>query len=122
MINNNFSNRYFERESILSKIDSSEKQSSTTLMNNLENLYFVTNNLKYCVKITIPNNNVLERKYILNIIFNEFFGLKYDVIESEYCQNWEIELNDKKLIIKDTFFSKYKNDLEYLKKDNIIYD
>ena len=29
------------------------------------------------LKIKIPNNNIAERKYILDIIFDEFFGLEY---------------------------------------------
>ena len=28
------------------------------------------------LKITIPNNNIVERKYILDIIFDEFLGLE----------------------------------------------
>lgn len=72
------------------------------------------------VKITIPNNNILERKYILDIIFNEFLGLDFEVIEGDDCQDWIIELPNKKVLsIKDTFFSKYPNDLEYLKLENI---
>ncbi len=70
------------------------------------------------IKIFIPNNNIQERKYIIDIIFNEFFGLEYklEVGSKEY----EIILNNgKKLTIEDTFFNKYPNDLEYLHIDNI---
>lgn len=72
------------------------------------------------IKITIPNNNIAERKYILDIIFDEFLGLKYQIVESDNCQDWIIELENKQLLtIKDTFFSKYPKDLEYLKLNNI---
>ena len=72
------------------------------------------------IKITIPNNNTAERKYILDIIFDEFLGLKFEVIENADCQDWVIELvNNQILTIKDTFFSKYPNDLEYLRLENI---
>jgi len=72
------------------------------------------------LKITIPNNNINERKYILDIIFDEFLGLKFEVIENDDYQDWIIELHNKEIItIKDTFFSKYPNDLEYLKLENI---
>uniref|UniRef100_UPI00404788E0 polysaccharide deacetylase family protein n=1 Tax=Aliarcobacter sp. TaxID=2321116 RepID=UPI00404788E0 len=72
------------------------------------------------IKINIPNNNIEERKYILDIIFDEFLGLKFEVIENADCQGWTIELdNQKSLIIEDTFFSKYTSDLEYLKLENI---
>jgi peptidoglycan/xylan/chitin deacetylase (PgdA/CDA1 family) len=69
------------------------------------------------LKIKIPNNNTIERKYIIYVIFSEFLGLEYDL---EIGSNdYEIELNYKKLTIKDTFFSKYPNDLEYLQVENI---
>lgn len=72
------------------------------------------------IKITIPKNNIAERKYILDIIFDEFLGLKIEVIEDGNCQDWIIELeNQKSLTIKDTFFNKYPKDLEYLKLENI---
>jgi hypothetical protein len=78
----------------------------------------VSNNTQK-VKIIIPNNNIEERKYILDIIFDEFLGLDFEVVEDE-CKDWIIELESKKsLTIKDTFFSKYPKDLEYLKLENI---
>ena len=68
--------------------------------------------------IHIPDNNIEERKYILDIIFNEFLGLDYTLEIGS--QNYEIILdNQKKLIIEDTFFNNYPNDLEYLKLENI---
>lgn len=68
--------------------------------------------------VKIPNNNIAERKYILDIIFNEFLGLEYNLEIG--ADNYEITLqNNKKLIINDTFFNKYPNDLEYLKEENI---
>ena len=72
------------------------------------------------LKITIPNNNIAERKYILDVIFNEFLGLEIEVIANNDCQDWVIELENQKLLtIKDTFFSKFPKDLEYLKLENI---
>jgi len=70
------------------------------------------------ITITIPSNNINERKYILDIIFNEFLGLEHTLHSGS--QDYEIVLeNDKPLIIKDTFFNKYPKDLEYLKIENI---
>jgi len=70
------------------------------------------------IKIKIPNNNIPERKYIIDILFNEFLGLKYKIKMGS--SNYEITLpNKKQLIIKDTFFNKYPSDLEYLKLENI---
>ena len=74
------------------------------------------------LKITIPNNNIAERKYILDIIFDEFLGLEYKVeARREKGEgDWEIELeNGSKIIFEDHFFNKYPKDLEYLKLENI---
>jgi hypothetical protein len=73
------------------------------------------------VKISIPSNNINERKYILDIIFNEFLSLEYELEVVELVAgDWVIELpNNKILIIKDTFFNNFPNDLEYLKLENI---
>lgn len=68
--------------------------------------------------IKIPNNNLNERRYILDIIFNEFLGVEYSFCIGSI--DYEITLPNKKvLIIKDTFFNKYPKDLEYLKLENI---
>ena len=70
------------------------------------------------IKIKIPNNNTNERKYILDIIFNEFLGLEYKLEIGSI--NYEIVLkNGKILIVEDTFFNNYSKDLEYLKLENI---
>ena len=72
------------------------------------------------IKIIIPNNNIQERKYIIEILFNEFLDLDHEVTVDSKIDNWNIELeNGNKLIIKDAFFNKYPNNLEYLKKENI---
>jgi hypothetical protein len=70
------------------------------------------------VSVRIPDNNVNERKYILDIILGEFLGLEFEL--SVGSQDYEIELENKQVLtIKDTFFNKYPNDLEYLKLENI---
>lgn len=70
------------------------------------------------LKITIPNNNINERKYVVDIIFNEFLGL-YFYIEIG-SNNYEIVLeNENNLIIEDHFFNNFPKDLEYLKLENI---
>lgn len=70
------------------------------------------------IKIIVPQNNIEERRYIIDIIFNEFLGLEYAI---EIGSNdWQIELPNKKLLtIEDTFFNRFPNDLEYLKLENI---
>jgi len=70
------------------------------------------------IEIFIPNNNLKERKYIVNTIFKEFFDLEYHI--NIGSSDYEIVLNNgKKLIFKDAFFGKFSTDLEYLKIENI---
>jgi hypothetical protein len=70
------------------------------------------------IKIKIPNNNINERKYIIDILFGEFLGLEYNIETGS--RNYEIILeNGSKLIIEDHFFNKFPNNLEYLKEENI---
>lgn len=72
------------------------------------------------LKVTIPSNNIEERKYILDIIFEEFLGLKYKLEIKEGQKNYQIKLqNGNELIIEDHFFNKFSKPLEYLKLENI---
>lgn len=70
------------------------------------------------IKITIPNNNINERKYIIDIVFDEFLGLHYEIEGGS--SDYEIVLESgNSLIIEDHFFNQYANELEYLDPDNI---
>jgi len=71
------------------------------------------------IKILIPNNNISERKYIIDILLFEFLGLKYN-IEIKDIKNYEIILeNGNKLIIEDCFFNRFQKELKYLNEENI---
>lgn len=71
------------------------------------------------IVIFIPENNINERKYIIDVIFNEFLGVDYK-IEKKAIINYEILLeNGNKLVIVDYFFSQYKKRLGYLNINNI---
>lgn len=71
------------------------------------------------IKIIIPNNFLPERKYIINVIFDEFFGLKYSISISN-TKNYNIYLeNGNKIVIRDAFFTNMGNGLDYLDKKNI---
>jgi hypothetical protein len=73
--------------------------------------------------IRIPNNNISERKYILQILFGEFLNIEYSICieeNDEDFNSWEITLKNKnKLIFEDQFFSKFKYNKEYLNIKNI---
>jgi len=67
--------------------------------------------------IKLPNNNKLERQYIIDIIFSDFLDLKYSI---EFCDiaDYQVHIENKLLIIKDNFFSKH-SDNNYLSIKNI---
>jgi len=68
--------------------------------------------------IKTPNNYHNERKYIIDIIFNEFLDLKYH--HESGSLNYEITLeNNHKLIFEDHFFNKYLGDLDYLTAESL---
>lgn len=72
--------------------------------------------------ISIPPNNISERKYIIDILLGEFLGLEYKIeVGNQKLSAYEIELeeNGNKLIFEDHFFNKFIQDLEYLNVDNI---
>ncbi len=70
--------------------------------------------------ITVPNNNVVERHYIINILFYEFLGLKYEIRVTNGEKDYTVILdNGRKLIIKDSFFNLFPTPLSYLSRKNI---
>ena len=72
------------------------------------------------VKIIIPDNNINERKYIIDIFFSEILGIEYALVISNTNINWEILLsNGNKLIFEDNFFNYFSEELNYLKRENI---
>ncbi|MCD6557000.1 MAG: hypothetical protein J7K64_07380, partial [Bacteroidales bacterium] len=68
--------------------------------------------------IKIPNNNIPERKYIIDVLFSEFFGIDCE-IETYDGKNYIIKFHDKEIEIKDAFFDNFREELSYLKKENI---
>ncbi|MDC1221031.1 polysaccharide deacetylase family protein [Salibacteraceae bacterium] len=69
------------------------------------------------INVTIPNNFLPERKYSISVILEQFLGLEIHVIESEVVEDYILEFSNSKLLIKDSFFSKF--DKEYLSIGNI---
>ncbi len=68
--------------------------------------------------IQVPNNNISERKYITDVLFSEFLGVKYE-IEFKNIDFYKIIFKDKSIEISDVFFNKFHKELSYLKKENI---
>ena len=71
------------------------------------------------ISISIPQNNLDERKYIIDVLFQEFLGLDYEIVV-EPIENYEINLgNVNRIVIEDHFFNRYPEPLTYLQKRNI---
>ena len=71
------------------------------------------------ILIEIPENNVEERCYIINILLNEFLSLDYEIKCGENEHYVLFLPNDNILVIEDHFFNKYPNKKDYLCFDNI---
>jgi L,D-peptidoglycan transpeptidase YkuD (ErfK/YbiS/YcfS/YnhG family) len=72
------------------------------------------------LNITIPNNNIAERKYILNIFFTEFLDLDFKFKEDTTCTFWKISLeNGSMLIFEDHFFIHHTKNFDYLHTNSI---
>lgn len=77
------------------------------------------------LKIVIPTNNIPERQYIVDFLLNDILGLNYSIDEDDLAEDYVIEYEEKKLIIKDSFFSSYSLPGSYISSEalpeNIIY-
>ena len=73
------------------------------------------------INIYIPNNNISERAYILDVFFSDFLDIEYTIkVRSDEFQNWKIKLqNGNTLLFEDHFFSKFPKEKEYLDERNI---
>lgn len=69
------------------------------------------------MKARIPSDHIVERSYIIHVIFREFLGLNVDIVPDKDISDYIIELSpEKKLTVKDSFFSRCSS---YLNKDHL---
>ena len=66
------------------------------------------------LKVSIPNNNLIERKYIIHTLLSEFLGLRYSIDIDDNSVDYKIFVNDNVVVIEDQFFSFYPKELSYL--------
>ena len=74
------------------------------------------------IQITCPSNNIPERTYAINIIFNELMGCGLDlnsIVFSDDAEEYTIGVGDKRLIVEDHFFNYYREPLSYLNNENL---
>jgi len=70
------------------------------------------------IKIQIPNNNIPERRYIIDVLFSEFLGIEYkiEITETDF---YKILFKNKTIQVQDSFFNTYIEELSYLNERNI---
>ncbi|KZZ72022.1 hypothetical protein A3765_13565 [Oleiphilus sp. HI0130] len=72
------------------------------------------------LKVIVPNNNIPERQYIVDVLLTEFLGLEYAFETTDNQNDWSIFLdNGGSIVIRDAFFSRHKEPLSYLAESNI---
>jgi hypothetical protein len=71
------------------------------------------------IKIICPDNNVIERSYIIKILFSEFLQTEYSLSFRSNVKNYIISTDGFKLEFKDCFFNNLTKPLSYLKNKNI---
>jgi len=74
------------------------------------------------IKIYCPSNNIPERRYSIEVLFNHLMGC--DVSEDSICfrddvEDYIVKVGEKQMVIEDHFFSKYREPLSYLKGSSL---
>lgn len=72
------------------------------------------------ITVMIPNNFIPERTYVVDVIFHNFLGLKYQLQYSD-ARDYRIVLdNGRSATIRDHFFSRFAhNEGHFLHSDNV---
>lgn len=74
------------------------------------------------ITITCHNDNVPERKYAINLVFNTLLEIDidlYQIIFDDTADSYIIKSADQQIIIEDHFFKSHPDPLSYLKRENI---
>lgn len=74
------------------------------------------------IQISCPNNNVPERAYAIDALLSDVMGCKHDAYEIHFlddAKNYELRVDQFKLIIEDHFFNQHLEPLSYLNRGNI---
>lgn len=57
--------------------------------------------------IQCPNNNIEERKYIIDVLLKQFLGIDYSIIYSDTVQNYELWYDSRKVVVEDHFLQNF---------------
>ncbi len=71
------------------------------------------------IEITIPDNNIIERTYIIDVIFHDFLDISYEIRCSHSVSDYILIFDDRKIIFRDGFWNRLSRPLEYLDLKNL---
>ncbi len=70
------------------------------------------------LSVQIPNNNIEERLYTIQVLFNDILGIPYRWNISETGTDYVFSFLGKTLVMKDSFWNHFPIPLSYLKSDH----
>ncbi len=72
------------------------------------------------ILIKVPSSFYHERTYVAQVVFKEFLGLSYQIVQSDELQDtYIIQTKNGTIEIEDAFFSRVKKNDDYLSIDHI---
>lgn len=74
------------------------------------------------MQIKCPSNNIPERKYAIQVLFNNLLGVgltEQDICFDDSVQDYLISTGGKQIIVQDHFFQRFPKPLSYLQRSNI---
>lgn len=74
------------------------------------------------IRIICPSNNIPERRYAIEILFNDLLGCDLSADDIQFdaqTVNYTIQVNGKELVVEDHFFQKYPEPLSYLNAEHL---
>ena len=74
------------------------------------------------IRITCHNDNIPERTYSINMVFNTLLGIStddYEIVFTTQPTSYVIEVNNKRIMVEDHFFIRFSEPLASLNKETI---
>ena len=74
------------------------------------------------IRIICPSNNIPERRYAIEVIFNDLLGCNLTADDIQFdaqAVNYTIQVGGKEIVVEDHFFQQYPEPLSYLKAEHL---
>ena len=69
--------------------------------------------------VTIPNDHVKERTYVVRVLLEHYCGIPVDVITQDSAEDYMLRWDNKSIRIADAFFGKIKSGTSYPQTTNL---